>query len=394
MADLAVILLDQYRQEELDDGFRTAFRHLNLAAAFQSGEKILIKPNLLAAVPPERATTPHPSVFQALIQSLQDLGLDLSYGDSPPLDSMSRAAKISGLAAIAEKYGVAAADFETAVDTQYPQGKSQKHLPLAAGAAAADGLVSLAKLKTHALTGMTGALKNQFGVIPGQQKLLYHVRLKNPDDFAQMLVDINRCLQPRLFVLDAIMAMEGNGPRNGQPRRVGAVLLSQDPVAVDAAAAYLIGMSPADIITTRIAARDGLGDMDLSRIRTCLIRPGTGAEGCKTGQADQLLAASQVCDFIRPRAGHSVLNAATILGGPLIRRYVLQRPFLVPDRCIGCGACADTCPARPGAIRMQEQTARPQFDYQNCIRCFCCQETCPAGAIEVQRTRIGRLLQA
>ncbi|HBP37733.1 MAG TPA: hypothetical protein DD640_03140, partial [Clostridiales bacterium] len=361
MADLAVILLEQYQQEELDDGFRTAFRHLNLAASFQTGEKILIKPNLLAAVPPERATTPHPSVFQALIRSLQDLGLNLSYGDSPPLDSMSRAAKISGLAAVAEKSGVAAADFDTAVDTLFPDGKSLKQLPLAAGVAAADGLVSLAKLKTHALTGMTGALKNQFGVIPGQQKLLYHVRLKNPEDFAQMLVDINLCLQPRLFVLDAIMAMEGNGPRNGTPKPMNVLLFSTDPVALDATVCRLIDLDPELVETLVYGEKFGLG---------------TYTEIEFAGDPMDSFVSS---DFEVDRSPQKTTTDMSFLSTSFMRRFTAPRPTIDPALCTKCGRCVEVCPAQPKALSWKDGDKKvpPVYDYAKCIRCYCCQEMCP-----------------
>jgi uncharacterized protein (DUF362 family)/ferredoxin len=393
MAELAVILLDDYRQAELDLGFETAFVELSLAADFRPAERILIKPNLLAAVPPEKAATPHPTVFLALIRSLQRLGLALSYGDSPGIDTPARAAKVSGLAAIAAAQNVAAADFASAVNIPVPDGKAIKHLPLARGVAEADGLVSLAKLKTHALTGLTGVLKNQFGVIPGPQKSLYHVNYPGLEDFCQMLVDINRCIKPRLFVLDGIMAMEGNGPRSGRPRRVGAVLLSRDPVAVDAAATYLTGQNPAAVITSLIAARDGLGSLDLAQVQVCLIRPAGGRASCRKGRADLLLADLQVQGFVKARHLHPSVSTATLIGAPLVKRYILMRPVLTADRCTRCGICANVCPAGPKAVRLNSRDRRPEFDYQKCIRCFCCQENCPAGAIAVRRTLFGRLLQ-
>ena len=85
--------------------------------------------------------------------------------------------------------------------------------PLILEALAADGIVSLPKLKTHGMVRVTGAVKNQFGCIPGLLKGEFHARMPDVDLFGQLLVDLNLYLRPRLFVMDGIIAMEGNGPR-------------------------------------------------------------------------------------------------------------------------------------------------------------------------------------
>jgi uncharacterized protein (DUF362 family) len=241
MPKLAIILLDKYQPEDLDSGFQTAFAELELEHVFLSGEKILIKPNMLGAVPPEMAVTPHPAVFRSLALQLQMTGATLSYGDSPAIESIEKSARVTGFAAAAADLGIPLADFEGKTDRHFPAGRILKCIPLARGVAESDGLVSLAKLKTHALTGLTGVIKNLFGVIPGPRKAIYHSNYPDRAMFCQMLVDIASYLKPRLHVLDAVIAMEGNGPRSGDPRKVGAILISTDPVAVDAAAAWLVG---------------------------------------------------------------------------------------------------------------------------------------------------------
>jgi uncharacterized protein (DUF362 family)/ferredoxin len=392
MSKLAIIQLDDYRREDLRAGFRTAFAELGLADLFQPNEDIIIKPNLLSGVAPDRAVTPHPEVFRALILSLRDLRLDLAYGDSPALDSPEKAARLTGLQAIANEYDLPLADFVNVVETPMPAGKVMRHLHLARGVAEADGLVSLAKLKTHALTGLTGAIKNQFGVIPGQRKAACHAAYPILKDFAQMLVDITRQVKPRLYVLDGIVAMEGNGPRNGRPRQVGAVLLSRDPVAIDAAAAVLIGLDPQAIVTTWLAARDGLGTFDLQKIETCLIRPGDGAVTIQNGCAAELLPAMQIRDFVKGRIARTIFTKATSLSAPIYKKHVMRRPRIIESNCTRCGVCVGACPAEPRVLWQETGDSIPRFDYARCIRCFCCQEVCPYGAIDVQPTILGRVL--
>lgn len=392
MSKLAIILLDDYRPAELYSGFRAAFTELGLADAFKPGEKILIKPNLLAGVTPDKAVTPHPEVFRALIRNLLELQLTLNYGDSPAFDTTEKAARISGLAEVAESFGLPLADFNNVAEQRLPAGKALRQLPLAQGVADADGLVSLAKLKTHAMTSMTGVLKNQFGVIPGPRKASYHVNFPIPEDFSQMLVDINQYLKPRLYVMDAIVAMEGNGPRNGRPRQVGVILLSRDPVAVDAAGALLMGLDPAGIISTRIAAADGLGNPDLKTVEACLIHPAADTASLQTGTAASLLHKLQVRNFAGAELTKSALGNATTRFAPYIKQFVLRRPVIIADRCTRCGICIKACPAEPKVLDRPSLASVPGFDYSRCIRCFCCQEVCPAGAIVVKKTLIGRLL--
>ena len=207
-----------------------------------------------------------------------------------------------------------------------------------------------------------------------------------------MLVDINRFLKPRLYVIDAIVAMEGNGPRNGHPRKIGAILLSRDPVAADAAGAMLMGMDPANIVTCQLAAKSGLGNCCLDSVEASLIRPENGQTDIKRGQANQLLCELQVRDFVKGRVVRSLFTRSIKVGAPLYKKHVLQRPAAAADLCLRCGVCADACPASPPAITYSAADSLPVFDYARCIRCYCCQETCPPGAINVRITPIGRLI--
>jgi len=105
----------------------------------------------------------------------------------------------------------------------------------------------------------TGAVKNQFGCIPGILKGQYHVKLPDPYDFAAMLVDINTYIKPRLYVMDGITAMEGNGPRSGKPKQLKVLLLSADPVALDATACRIIDIDPEIVPTAKLGEKANLG---------------------------------------------------------------------------------------------------------------------------------------
>jgi uncharacterized protein (DUF362 family) len=117
----------------------------------------------------------------------------------------------------------------------------------------ADAFITLPVLKTHALTYFTGSLKNQWGCVPQHNRILLHQVID------QLLASLQRILQPRLSIMDAIVGMEGRGPVNGEPRRLNLVLAGRDAVAVDATAMRLVGLEPSRARHIAIAAEQGLG---------------------------------------------------------------------------------------------------------------------------------------
>jgi len=367
-----------------------AFRLLDVKGRFQPGEKILIKPNLLSAVSPERAVTPHPVVFAALAEVLSGLELTLSYGDSPAMSQPSAAARMAGLAEIADRMGIVQADFSTSTSVRFSQGVHLKEAPIANGVLAADGLVNLCKLKTHALTGMTGAVKNLYGIIVGPRKAQLHVQFPDLQSFAHMLSDLNREFPPRLVVMDAIIAMEGNGPMNGKPRPCGWLIIGQDPVAVDTVGAVIMGYNPGDLIVLKTAQKAGLGQANPEAIEISLFDAATGGTTGK-GSLSDLSSQLEIPDFVRPAFSRSLMTLATKVAGPLIKRHVMERPAIRPDVCTHCGQCVKACPVDPKALTQRQPEAVPSYRYDRCIRCYCCQEICPAGAIVVEPAWPGRI---
>jgi uncharacterized protein (DUF362 family) len=107
----------------------------------------------------------------------------------------------------------------------------------------ADIVVSMPKLKTHHWAGMTASMKNFFGAVPGAvygwPKNILHVH-----GIDASILDLNATIRPHLAILDAVTAMEGDGPIMGKPRHLGFVGLSRDLVSLDATAARVIGFEP------------------------------------------------------------------------------------------------------------------------------------------------------
>ncbi len=338
-------------------------------------DRILLKPNLLVGKRPERAVTTHPAVFEAVARCFQEAGATVTYGDSPGFGRIETIARRAGIGAVADALDIPLADFRTGKTVSFPEGHAIKQFEIAVGALEADGIVSLSKLKTHALTRMTGAVKNLFGCIPGMLKGEFHGRLTDVERFSAMLVDLNRLLRPRLHIMDGIVAMEGNGPHNGRPRALRSLLFSTDPVALDAVMCRLVHLEPTLMATEVWGERLGLG----RHTRVTVI-----------GDAVETLACSE---FDVNRKTDFSVHMVHPLISRLMKNYVTPRPVLCAERCIRCGNCVKICPVTPKALDFQDsgETEPPRYNYKQCIRCYCCQEMCPEGAIEVETPLLGRI---
>ena len=335
------------------------------------GDRVLIKPNLLKARPPEAAVTTHPEVVRAVIRLVQEQGGKALVGDSPGMGDLKKVAERAGILDVVNEEGAQLEDLAEAVQVKNT-GRFQ-HFEIARAAYEADVLINLPKLKTHGMTTLTGAVKNLFGCIPGKRKVQWHFNTGvNHELFMKMLLELYLVLKPRLTIMDAVVGMEGNGPGSGDPRYIGALLAGTDAVSVDTVAAHLLGVNVDKLPLLRAARSQGTGETDLNNI---------------------LLLGDPLESFA---VEHFRLPPQTHLEWPLpewarrsLKNAFTTRPVVNRDLCIQCGICQGHCPQ--GAI--EERGKRLEIRYRDCIRCFCCQELCPQGAITVEKGWALKLLR-
>ena len=368
MSNVALVRCESYEDAEVKAAVQRGIDLLGGAGQFAAqGEKILLKPNWIMAVPPERCATTHPAVFKAVCGILQSEGAKPCYGDSPGRgtteDESLEAAKATGFWDVAAELDVPLADF---VEGREIDTGTQKFF-LANGALDCDGIISLPKLKTQAFLKLTGAVKNQMGCIPGRRKGAYHEQLQRPADFARMLIDLNMYLKPRLYIMDGVMAMEGNGPMNGDPKKMSVLLFSTDPIALDATVCRIVDIKPEYSYTVSLGMQAGHG--------TCL-----SSEIALLGDPIESFIAR---DFNINRNPVGNLRAKNLFS--FKSDAGASVPHILDEKCLLCGVCIDMCPITPKAVGWQDDDKKkpPSFDYSRCIRCFCCQELCPHGAIVV-----------
>ena len=365
-----------YAPETVRRALETAIAAAGGLDWLRPGMRVGVKLNLCAAKKPEAAATTHPVLAAELTRILTGRGAQVVLGDSPggpfvaPL--LHRLYDTAGLRACEAAGGMLNEDFGY-TEVEYPEGKTLRRFAYVDWLRECDAVVNFCKLKSHGMMGMTAAVKNLYGVIPGTYKSEYHYRHEDPMDFADMLVDLDEYVRPVLHLCDAVEIMEGNGPTMGTPRHLGLLLAGTDPYRLDRLCAALLGVREQEIPYLEAAKRRGLLPPTDPEI-AALAAPYALRDFQRSGATASWFAMSESDRGLRRLAKRGM--------------YLIFRSRPRPDRtCTGCGKCARDCPARAITLR----GGRARIDRKACIRCFCCQEFCPTGAMKVRRSLPARL---
>ena len=372
-AKVSLAKCTSYNDKEVEAALRKAISAVTDLSYITEGTRVVIKPNLVSFLPPDKAATSHPVVLNALIRILNEKGARITVGDSPGglFNSVyvNRVYKATGMNSIRG----------ASLNKNFSQSVHHSDSALCATEFAytsyldnADVIINLCKLKTHGMMGMSNAVKNMFGIIPGTVKPEFHFKFPNHNDFADMLIDLNESFKPHLCICDAVTGMEGNGPTSGTPRDIGLIAASENPYKLDLVCANIIGLEKDNVPTLKRAFERGLAPSDAGQVVT-------------EGDINDFI----IGDFeLIPRKSITFNDAGGSIMAGIIRKCMCSRPALLKHKCIGCGECFRICPAK--AIEMKNNL--PVIDRSKCIYCFCCQEFCPEGAMHVKRPLAARLL--
>ena len=374
---------DNYEYQEVENAVNKMFEDVGGIEKFaKSGDKVLLKVNLLNNLKVELCATTHPVLVEIVAKKFIELGCEVIIGDSSAgfynaahLNSVYKATKMTEAA---KNSGAKLNDDFGTVEIDFPEGKAKKKFEIISIAKSVDVVVNMAKLKTHQLTMYTGCAKNLYGLIPGMQKVQMHSECNDVMKFTDFIIDINESVKDKikLNIIDAVMGMEGNGPSAGTPRKVGVLVASESSYAADLVGINLMnakiddfplvyGLRLRDIKPNCMEDIKVLGE-DLNKCK-CV--------GFKLVKDDKNWAKNtkkSIFNIVKP-----------------FKKVIAPYPYVSKKECKGCEKCKEHCPN--DAITMVDGKAT--FDIDKCIRCFCCQELCPFHLIKVRRSLFYRIIK-
>lgn len=377
MTDVSVVACASYDEAEVTQALKSVLKPLGGLDWVKKGMRIAIKANLVSMMKPELAATTHPALLCALVKMLCERGAEPIIGDSPGglynAAVVNRIYNVTGMKQ-AEAVGATLNQDFGSCEVSFPDAMVAHQFTYTSYLDHVDAIIDFCKLKTHGMMGMSAAVKNMFGVVPGTFKPEYHFRYPDHRDFAKMLIDLNSYFAPkvRLCIVDAVIGMEGNGPTQGTPRHLGALLASVSPHPLDLLCAKLIGLTPQDVPTLEVAVECGLIPPSAEQLNVS----GDPALFC-------------VSDFQNIHVRRSLqFEGRGKFAAAFVRSALRAEPRPDKKLCISCKKCAEICPAH--VIKMKNGI--PVIDKSRCITCFCCQEFCPVGAMKVHRPWIAQII--
>lgn len=333
-------------------------------------KKVLIKPNLLMASSPDECICTHYEVVTQLADVLKNFGAHVivaeSSGGADNFGKTKKACEVSGLLASLKQYNIPFINIdEYPVSLRKINGSVLKEIPLTNLLDEVDFIISVPKMKTHVLTLYTGAIKNLMGLIPGSGKLKMHRIAPSSKNLEIAIIDLFKYIKPHFTVMDAVWAMEGDGPNQGMKREVGFLLASDDLVALDSVATIIMGFKEGGVFHIKYANELGLGNYrlkDIDLIGDAIV---------------QIPDFKKSFSFISRNVPDFLLKTVSWL----LKSY----PVIDNKICIKCGKCRMSCPV--GAISDDFI-----IDNSKCINCLCCHELCPEDAVYIKKSRLLKLL--
>ena len=371
MTKISISQCDSYNKENVQSAIDNCLENLGgLSSFIKSGDKVLIKPNILLAKEPEEAITTHPAVIEAVINAVQKIGAIPFVGDSPGglVGNVGRHWEITGIEEVCNRLNVEILNFEAS--GVYEKRINGNHYHIAKPVLDVDFVINVPKIKTHGLTTLTCALKNMYGAIPGLTKVNYHKEAPKPSDFSSLVVDIFALTKPNLNIIDGIIGMEGSGPSSGNPKELGMILASTDGVALDSYICHILGKDPMKVATNKIAYERGLGEANINEIEVLGHQP------------------PAITDFKWPPGISSSMDMVPNFIVKGLMKFYWSRPAINPDLCTNCKSCVNSCPVEALTIGVNI----PEFNYPECINCLCCIEMCPQKAVHLDKSFLARLV--
>jgi uncharacterized protein (DUF362 family)/NAD-dependent dihydropyrimidine dehydrogenase PreA subunit len=373
MQKVSLVKCTSYNEKEVYEAVKKSIDLIG-GLNIKDSSKVLIKPNLLVAVSPDKHASTHPSIIQAIIKILKEKNCTIFVGDSPGFHDPLRTAKATGILEVCKKENVKFIEFKNKKSYLYKEAIFLKRFDLCDIIDKVDYIINVPKLKTHAMMHVTLAIKNTFGFIIGLSKSQMHLKLQDEEKFGSMLVDLNNFVKPTLNIMDGIIGMEGNGPQNGDLKKANIISASHDSLAMDIVMCKFIGFNPLTIPTNKVA----LTKQDSNYLKNIQI-VGEKLDDVKVP--------------FKPSDKRPITFMFPKSIGKKINHLLAPRPIINTKKCKACGECITICPAKTISMNQYDNKKAAYIHKKNCIRCFCCHEICPFDSIIIKKNRIGKVLE-
>jgi uncharacterized protein (DUF362 family) len=359
------------------------------------GQRVFLKPNCFANVPPTSYASLDPRVMEALCRTIKQAvpTCHLMMGDSPSLGKIlggsRQALEHTGLAAAAQRGGVDEVlylDEMELLEVAVPAGKAIKRARVFKVLVEADVLINVPKMKTHIEGYVTMSLKNWNGIIvwDGSMPFGNHptaMEGSHRSDLGQKMVDLHKALPAHFTLLDGIIGMEGQGPHAGTRVDMNCIIASRDPVAVDAVSCAVMGIDPFEVPAIRIAHHEGVGTArvadeievvgtSIEAVRRYFKRPVGDPAGAVAGVDVYEAGTCPGCmAMIRGGLDGFVASGQTVDKVGILAGWNVPAPSQDYDLFLTVGDCWKTSPTRAEIDayldQLQAEGARV-FDYPGC----------------------------
>lgn len=381
MTKVSILQCSRYDKQAIKTTILNHLKNIDFAVDQFNKKNVALKPNLLYATPPEKAIITHPVFFQAVLEIVKENGGKVYVIESPALESIHKVLRIGGYLELINSPGISLPEVNEQEVLFYEKGQTFKRFEVTKAFVDMDIIINIPKLKTHALTYITCAVKNLFGMIPGLEKPKWHQRARSKDEFARFILDFNEALlygfkkqKVYLHLVDGVTGLEGNGPgAAGTPRDYSITIAGTNAVAVDYTAGAFLGLNNNAVRTTVYGFDRGFDGV-------------SSPEDIKILGQDISSIKLQDVKTAESTFGTDVFNnwpLNTAFMKNIMLRWFSKKPVPDPLKCILCYKCKKICPVT-AIYNVKKNKKVPYFDYSTCIRCFCCHEICPEAAITIR----------
>ncbi len=260
MEKVAIVKCSDYSTVNVRHALKKSFQFFGGADKFiKPGERVLLKPNLIAASKGDKATT-DAHFIEAAIEIVKEQHAVPIVGDSPAFGSARGVAKAVGILEILDRQKVEIVEFSKNV-------RFRNDVSITQSVKDFDKIINLPKLKAHSQVRFTGATKNLFGLTKGKVKAWRHfVSGNNIDEFCLMILKIHEFVKPAFTLVDAIDIMEESGPRGGSMRHYGFVFSGINCLSIDSVMARCLGIDIRKSPLLHVAETNGCRGLSLGEI--------------------------------------------------------------------------------------------------------------------------------